>query len=90
MRKGEMLSMEGKGAYDCKIQYSIVELSDCVINCLLQQLETIMAHRFIGYEPFKGDSGRNKGSLISMEMEKQFLILSINYKIVVSSSLTKC
>jgi hypothetical protein len=25
-----------------------------------------------------------------MEMEKQFLILSINYKIVVSSSLTKC
>jgi GTP-binding protein len=53
IRKGEMLSMEGKGAYDNKIQYSIVELSDCVINCLLLQLETIMSHRYIGYEPFK-------------------------------------
>jgi GTP-binding protein len=42
------------------------------------------AHRFIGYEPYKGNSGRNKGSLISMEKEKQFLILLINYKIVVS------
>jgi predicted membrane GTPase involved in stress response len=42
-----------------------------------------MAHRFIGYEPYKGEiAGRNKGSLISMEKEKQFLIL-INYKIVV-------
>jgi GTP-binding protein len=29
--------------------------------------EAIMAHRFIGYEPYKGISGRNKGSLISME-----------------------
>jgi GTP-binding protein len=47
--------------------------------------EAIMAHRFIGYEPYKGEiAGRNKGSLISMEKEKQFLILSINYKIVVS------
>jgi predicted membrane GTPase involved in stress response len=50
--------------------------------------EAIMSHRFIGYEPFKGAiPGRNNGSLISMEMEKQFLILSINYKIVVNSSL---
>jgi GTP-binding protein len=47
--------------------------------------EAIMAHRFIGYEPYKGEiAGRNKGSLISMEKEKQFLILLINYKIVVS------
>jgi predicted membrane GTPase involved in stress response len=29
-----------------------------------------MAHRFIGYEPYKGNSGRNKGSLISMEKVK--------------------
>jgi GTP-binding protein len=29
--------------------------------------EAIMAHRFIGYEPYKGEIGRNKGSLISME-----------------------
>jgi predicted membrane GTPase involved in stress response len=43
-----------------------------------------MAHRFIGYEPYKGEiSGRNKGSLISMEKEL-FLILLINYKIVES------
>jgi GTP-binding protein len=43
--------------------------------------EAIMAHRF-GYEPYKGEiAGRNKGSLISMEKEKLFLILLINYKV---------
>jgi predicted membrane GTPase involved in stress response len=47
-----------------------------------------LCHTVSGYEPFKGAiPGRNNGSLISMEMEKQFLILSINYKIVVNSSL---
>jgi predicted membrane GTPase involved in stress response len=52
--------------------------------------EAIMAHRFIGYEPYKGEiAGRNKGSLISMEKEKLFLILLINYKIVVSFSLNQ-
>jgi predicted membrane GTPase involved in stress response len=34
---------------------------------LLQLLEAIMAHRFIGYEPFKEIPGRNNGSLISMD-----------------------
>jgi GTP-binding protein len=49
--------------------------------------EAIMSHRFIGYEPFKGAiPGRNNGSLISMENGKA-IILSINYKIVVNSSL---
>ena len=33
--------------------------------------EAIMSHRFIGYEPFKGEiPGRNNGSLISMENGK--------------------
>jgi GTP-binding protein len=33
--------------------------------------EAIMSHRYIGYEPFKGDiPGRNNGSLISMENGK--------------------
>jgi predicted membrane GTPase involved in stress response len=48
-----------------------------------------MAHRFIGYEPKGEIAGRNKGSLISMEKEKLFLILLINYKIVVSFSLNQ-
>jgi hypothetical protein len=43
-----------------------------------------MAHRFIGYALQGEISGRNKGSLISMEKVKQFLTLLINYKIVVS------
>jgi GTP-binding protein len=59
-------------------------IMDYVINCLLQLLVRL-SHRFIGYEPFKGEiAGRNKGSLISMEKEKLFLILLINYKIVES------
>jgi predicted membrane GTPase involved in stress response len=48
----------------------------------------VMSHRFIGYEPLKEIPGRNNGSLSLWKMEKQFLILSINYKIVVNSSLT--
>jgi GTP-binding protein len=44
-----------------------------------------MSHRYIGYEPFKGAiPGRN--NLISMENGKA-IPYSINYKIVVSSSL---
>jgi predicted membrane GTPase involved in stress response len=47
-----------------------VELLDCVINCLQLQVR-LLWHRFIGYEPYKGEiAGRNKGSLISMEKEK--------------------
>jgi predicted membrane GTPase involved in stress response len=48
--------------------------------------EAICHTRFIGY-CFKGAiSGRNNGSLISMEKMERFLALSINYKIVVNSS----
>jgi GTP-binding protein len=73
MRKGEMLSMETKGER-MVIKFNIP--SRGIIGLRNQLLtatagEAIMAHRFIGYEPFKGEiSGRNKGSLISMEKGK--------------------
>ena len=73
MRKGEMLSMETKGERMI-IKFNIP--SRGIIGLRNQLLtatagEAIMAHRFIGYEPYKGEiSGRNKGSLISMEKGK--------------------
>jgi GTP-binding protein len=73
MRKGEMLSMETKGER-MVVKFNIP--SRGIIGLRNQLLtatagEAIMAHRFIGYEPFKGEiSGRNKGSLISMEKGK--------------------
>jgi GTP-binding protein len=73
MRKGEMLSMETKGER-MVIKFNIP--SRGIIGLRNQLLtatagEAIMAHRLIGYEPFKGEiSGRNKGSLISMEKGK--------------------
>lgn len=73
MRKGEMLSMETKGERMI-VKFNIP--SRGIIGLRNQLLtatagEAIMAHRFIGYEPYKGEiSGRNKGSLISMEKGK--------------------
>ncbi|MCL6462768.1 GTP-binding protein [Flavobacterium micromati] len=73
MRKGEMLSMETKGER-MVVKFNIP--SRGIIGLRNQLLtatagEAIMAHRFIGYEPYKGEiSGRNKGSLISMEKGK--------------------
>ena len=73
MRKGEMLSMETKGERMI-VKFNIP--SRGIIGLRNQLLtatagEAIMAHRFIGYEPFKGEiAGRNKGSLISMEKGK--------------------
>ncbi|MEM0575772.1 translational GTPase TypA [Flavobacterium polysaccharolyticum] len=73
LRKGEMLSMETKGERMI-IKFNIP--SRGIIGLRNQLLtatagEAIMAHRFIGYEPFKGEiAGRNKGSLISMEKGK--------------------
>ena len=73
IRKGEMLSMETKGERMI-IKFNIP--SRGIIGLRNQLLtatagEAIMAHRFIGYEPFKGEiAGRNKGSLISMEKGK--------------------
>jgi GTP-binding protein len=73
VRKGEMLSMETKGDRMI-IKFNIP--SRGIIGLRNQLLtatagEAIMSHRFIGYEPYKGEiSGRNKGSLISMEKGK--------------------
>ncbi|WP_413997695.1 translational GTPase TypA [Flavobacterium sp. W1B] len=73
IRKGEMLSMEGKGDRMI-IKFNIP--SRGIIGLRNQLLtatagEAIMSHRYIGYEPFKGAiPGRNNGSLISMENGK--------------------
>ena len=73
IRKGEMLSMEGKGERMI-IKFNIP--SRGIIGLRNQLLtatagEAIMSHRYIGYEPFKGEiPGRNNGSLISMENGK--------------------
>ncbi|HIP36453.1 MAG TPA: translational GTPase TypA [Crocinitomix sp.] len=69
-RKGEMLSMEPKGErMICKFKIpsrGIIGLR----TFLLTQTggEAVVTHRYIGYEPYKGDiPGRMNGSLISME-----------------------
>ncbi|HJS00648.1 MAG TPA: translational GTPase TypA [Flavobacterium sp.] len=73
IRKGEMLSMEGKGERMI-VKFNIP--SRGIIGLRNQLLtatagEAIMSHRFIGYEPYKGEiPGRNNGSLISMENGK--------------------
>ncbi len=73
LRKGEMLSMEGKGERMI-VKFNIP--SRGIIGLRNQLLtatagEAIMSHRYIGYEPFKGAiPGRNNGSLISMENGK--------------------
>lgn len=73
VRKGEMLSMEGKGDRMI-VKFNIP--SRGIIGLRNQLLtatagEAIMSHRYIGYEPYKGEiPGRNNGSLISMENGK--------------------
>ena len=73
IRKGEMLSMEGKGERMI-VKFNIP--SRGIIGLRNQLLtatagEAIMSHRYIGYQPFKGEiPGRNNGSLISMENGK--------------------
>jgi len=73
LRKGEMLSMEPKGDRMI-IQFNIP--SRGIIGLRNQLLtatagEAIMAHRFLEYQPFKGEiPGRLSGSLISMENGK--------------------
>jgi GTP-binding protein len=68
-----MLSMEAKGERMI-VKFNIP--SRGIIGLRNQLLtatagEAIMAHRYIGYEPFKGEiPGRNNGSLISMENGK--------------------
>ncbi|VXB65278.1 GTP-binding protein [Flavobacterium sp. 9AF] len=73
IRKGEMLSMEPKGERMI-IKFNIP--SRGIIGLRNQLLtatagEAIMAHRFIEYQPYKGEiPGRLSGSLISMENGK--------------------
>ncbi|MCA1966225.1 MAG: translational GTPase TypA, partial [Flavobacterium sp.] len=73
IRKGEMLSMEPKGERMI-IKFNIP--SRGIIGLRNQLLtatagEAIMSHRFIEYQPFKGEiPGRLGGSLISMENGK--------------------
>jgi len=73
VRKGEMLSMEPKGDRMI-VRFNIP--SRGIIGLRNQLLtatagEAIMAHRFLEYQPFKGEiPGRLSGSLISMENGK--------------------
>ncbi|MCW4467525.1 translational GTPase TypA [Flavobacterium sp. MFBS3-15] len=73
VRKGEMLSMEPKGDRMI-IKFNIP--SRGIIGLRNQLLtatagEAIMSHRFLEYQPFKGEiPGRLSGSLISMENGK--------------------
>jgi GTP-binding protein len=69
-RKGEMVSMEPKGArMICQFKIpsrGIIGLRSYMLTSTGG--EAIVTHRFVGYEPYKGDiPGRQNGSLISME-----------------------
>jgi GTP-binding protein len=69
-RKGEVLSMEVKGTrMICKFMIPSRGLIGLRNNLLTTTAgEAIINHRFIEFQPFKGQiSGRNSGSLISME-----------------------
>jgi GTP-binding protein len=69
-RKGEMTNMEPKGTR-MVIQFQIPSRGIIGLrNYLLTQTagEAIMTHRFLEYQPFKGDiPGRQNGSMISLE-----------------------
>lgn len=73
LRKGEMLSMTPKGE---RMTIEFLIPSRGIIGLRNQILtatagEAIMAHRFLEYQPFKGEiPGRINGSLISMENGK--------------------
>ncbi|MCF8433823.1 MAG: translational GTPase TypA, partial [Crocinitomicaceae bacterium] len=69
-RKGEMTNMEPKGTR-MVIQFQIPSRGIIGLrNYLLTQTagEAIMTHRFLEYQPYKGDiPGRQNGSMISLE-----------------------
>ncbi len=73
MRKGEMTSMEAKGN---RMACEFIIPSRGIIGLRNQLLtatagEAIMAHRFLEYQPLKGDiPQRQNGSLVSMEKGK--------------------
>jgi GTP-binding protein len=69
-RKGEMVSMEPKGARMIT-KFKIPSRGIIGLRSLMLTQtggEAVVTHRFVGYEPFKGEiPGRLNGSLISME-----------------------
>ncbi|MEO9954837.1 translational GTPase TypA [Nonlabens sp.] len=70
LRKGEMTSMAPKGArMVCEFKIpsrGIIGLRNQLITATAG--EAIMNHRFVGFEPYKGEiAGRINGSMISME-----------------------
>ena len=70
IRKGEVLSMEVKGSrMICKFMIpsrGLIGLRNQLLTTTAG--EAIINHRFIEFQPYKGEiSGRNSGSLISME-----------------------
>ncbi|NQZ45133.1 MAG: translational GTPase TypA [Flavobacteriaceae bacterium] len=70
IRKGEMTSMEAKGdRMTCEFlipSRGIIGLRNQLLTATAG--EAIMAHRFLEYQPLKGDiAGRINGSLVSME-----------------------
>jgi GTP-binding protein len=73
MRKGEMTKMESRGD---RMQCEFVIPSRGIIGLRNQLLtatagEAIMAHRFLEYQPMKGDiPQRQNGSMVSMETGK--------------------
>ncbi|GHV43038.1 GTP-binding protein [Bacteroidia bacterium] len=75
VRKGEMLSME---AVNDRIQLEFQIPSRGIIGLRNNVLtvsagEAIMAHRFLEYQPYKGDiEKRNNGSLVAMETGTAF------------------
>ncbi|MFT7343491.1 MAG: GTP-binding protein [Lentimonas sp.] len=79
-RKGEMTNMEPKGQRMI-IQFTIPSRGIIGLrNYLLTQTagEAIMTHRYLEYQPYKGDiPGRQNGSLISME-QGQSIPFSLN------------
>lgn len=71
LRKGEMLSMEGKGdRMICKFTIpsrGIIGLRNQLLTATAG--EAIMTHRFLEYQPLKGGiPERQNGSLVSMEL----------------------
>ena len=73
IRKGEMTSMEAKGdRMLCEFQIpsrGIIGLRNQLLTATAG--EAIMAHRFLEYQPMKGDiPQRQNGSLVSMETGK--------------------
>ncbi len=75
IRKGEMLSMESKGE---RVQMEFVIPSRGIIGLRTNVLtatagEAVMAHRFLEYQPYKGEiEKRDNGAIIAMESGTAF------------------